>query len=98
MDAVGRRYHGIGGSGRARRAGLGPPTNHASSGILHCVVCSMMSVGPFLLPIQPLWQRLDQKELFNKIHGSLCADHGRCYTGSQLSSRAGVQRSDTAHI
>lgn len=44
----------------------------------------MMSVGPFLLLNQPLWQTLDQKELFNKQHGSVCADHGIRYTGWQL--------------
>lgn len=44
----------------------------------------MMSVGPFVLLIQPLWQTLDQKELFNKLQGSVCADHGMRYTGWQL--------------
>lgn len=56
------------------------------------LVCSMMSVGPFLLLNQPLWRTLDQKELSNKIHGSFCADHGIRYTGWQFSSRFGVQR------
>ena len=45
---------------------------------------SMMSVGPFLLLNQPLWLTLDHKELFNRLHGSVCADHGMRYTGWQL--------------
>jgi hypothetical protein len=45
---------------------------------------AMMSVGPFLLLNQPYWQTLDQKELFNKLQGSVCAGHGMCYTGRQL--------------
>lgn len=34
------------------------------------LVCSMMSVGPFLLLNQPHLRTLDQKEPFNKTHGS----------------------------
>lgn len=77
--------------------------------ILHQAFCtapglSMMSVGPFLLLNQPLWRTLDQKELFNRLHGSVCADHGMRYTGWQLrvelaSSTAALHESErvTAH-
>lgn len=51
---------------------------------------SVDDVGPFLLLNQPLWRTLDRKELFNKVHSNVCADHGMGHHPLAALSRVGV--------